>query len=192
MVRPRINARRPRRLTGDKESGRPAGQDRRDNRKEIAMRYIVGIGLSVLVAVTWAAGEPALKLSPKLRAALVAEMAGLKTGMVELTGALATGDWARAGKRALAIRDSHILKQKLSRSELVELEHALPAEFQAMDARFHRHAEALAHAAEQKNGELTGFYLGRMIEGCIACHSHYATHTLPGFRAVAPAAGHAH
>jgi cytochrome c556 len=156
------------------------------------MRYAIGALMLTLSAAAWAAGEPVLKLSPKLRAALVAEMAGIKTGMAELTGALATGDWVRASKHALAIRDSYILKQKLTHRELAELEHALPADFQEMDARFHRHAEALAHAAEEKNGELAGFYLGRMVESCVACHTRYATHTLPGFKVAAPAAGHSH
>jgi hypothetical protein len=146
----------------------------------------------MLTTAAWAAGEPDLKLSPKLRGALVAEMAGLKTGVAELTGLLATGDWPRAHQRALAIRDSYILKQKLSRTELAELEHALPPDFQELDARFHRHAEALARAAEDHDGELAGFYLGRMIEGCIGCHARYASHALPGFKAGAPAAGHGH
>jgi len=146
----------------------------------------------MLAVVASAADEPVLKLSPKLRGALVAEMAGLKGGLAELTGALATGDWARARERALAIRDSYILKQKLSHAELAELEHALPAEFQELDARFHRHAEALADAATHKDGELAGFYVGRMVESCIGCHSRYATHTLIGFKAVAPGAGHGH
>ncbi len=156
------------------------------------MRHIIGILLWMLTSATWAADEPAVKLSPKLRGALVAEMAGLKTGMAELTGSLATGDWPRAHQRALAIRDSYILKQKLSRAELAELEHALPPDFQELDARFHRHAEALAHAAENHDGELAGFYLGRMVEGCIGCHARYATHTLPGFKAGPLAAGHGH
>jgi hypothetical protein len=156
------------------------------------MRPVIGVVLWVLVAAAWAAGEAELKLSPKLRGALVAEMTGLKTGVAELSGALATGDWPRANQRALAIRDSYILKQKLSRAERAELEHALPPDFQELDARFHRHAEALAHAAEGHDGELAGFYFGRLIEGCIRCHARYATHTLPGFKAGTPAAGHAH
>lgn len=156
------------------------------------MRSVIGVILWMLASAAWAAGEPDLKLSPKLRSALVAEMTGLKTGVAELTGVLATGDWARARQRALAIRDSYILKQRLSRAELTDLEHALPPDFQELDARFHRHAEALAHAAERHDGELAGFYLGRMIEGCIGCHARYATHTLPGFKAGMPAAGHAH
>jgi len=156
------------------------------------MHAVIGVVLWMLATAAWAAGDPDLKLSPKLRGALVAEMTGLKTGVAELTGSLATGDWPRARQRALTIRDSYILKQKLSRAELAELEHALPPEFQELDARFHRHAEALALAAENHDGELAGFYFGRMIEGCIGCHARYATHTLPGFKAGTPATGHAH
>lgn len=157
------------------------------------MRTASGLVLMMmLTAVAWAAGEPVLKLSPKLRAALVAEMAGLKEGVAELAAALATGDWVRASQRALKVRDSYILKQKLTRAELAELEHALPRDFAEMDARFHWHAEALAHAAERRDAELSGFYFARMLDGCMSCHARYATHTLPGFARTAPAAGHAH
>ena len=156
------------------------------------MRYVPVI-LALLLSVTAAAaGEPVLKLSPKLRSALVAEMAGMKTGVAELSVALASGDWAQASKRARVIRDSYILKQKLSRTELEELEHALPPEFAHLDARFHQHAEALAHAAERHDAELAGFYFGRMLDGCMNCHARYATHTLTGFAGAAPAAEHGH
>lgn len=157
------------------------------------MRAASGLVLMlVLAGAAWAAGEPVLKLSPKLRAALVAEMAGLKEGSAELAATLATGDWARASQRALKMRDSYILKQKLTRAELAELEHALPREFAEMDARFHRHAEALAHAAERRDAELSAFYFFRMLDGCMSCHTRYATHVLPGFAAPAPAPAHAH
>jgi hypothetical protein len=157
------------------------------------MRAVSGFVLMLMLAgAVWAAGEPVLTLSPKLRAALVAEMAGLKEGTAELAAALATGDWARTSQRALKMRDSYILKQKLTRAELAELEHVLPRDFGEMDARFHQHAEALAHAAERRDTELSGFYFSRMLDGCMSCHARYAAHALPGFAAPAPAPAHAH
>src|SRR4030065_502157 len=97
----------------------------------------------LLSAPLLAAGEPALTLSPKLRAALLAEMAGLKTGIAELSVSLANGEWDKAAQRAALIRDSYIMKQKLSRAELEQLEHSLPADFVAIDQRSEEHTSAL-------------------------------------------------
>lgn len=132
-----------------------------------------------------------LALSPRLRAALVAEMAGLKNGIAELSVALASGEWGQAAARAERIRDSYLLKQKLSRAELKELEHSLPADFLAMDERFHRHAASLVQAAHRRDHELAVVYFGKMLEGCGNCHARYATHTFRGF-VPARAPSHAH
>lgn len=132
-----------------------------------------------------------LALTPRLRAALQAEMAGLRTGIAELADTLASGEWDRTAAHAARIRDSYILKQKLSRAELDRLERSLPADFLAMDERFHRHAGNLAHAAREHDHELAVFYYSRMLEGCGGCHARYATHVFPGFRQAEPAP-HAH
>lgn len=128
------------------------------------------------------AESPTLRLSPKLRGALVAEMIGLKEGIAELGASLTTGEWDRAAARATRIHDSYIMKQKLSASELEELHRALPEGFAVLDDRFHRHAADLAQAARAHNAELALFYFTKMAEGCVACHSRYATHTLAGFK----------
>ncbi len=125
---------------------------------------------------------PELALSPKLRAALVAEMMGVKEGVAELSTFLATGEWNAAAQRAERIRDSFIMKQKLSRDELEELERALPVEFVELDEAFHRHADGLAHAAKAMNYELAIFYYSKMMDGCGNCHSRYATNVFKGFK----------
>ena len=71
---------------------------------------------------------PVLTLTPKLRAALVAEMAGVKAGVAEISVSLASGEWEKTAQRALLIRDSYIMKQKLSPAELEQLERSLPAQ----------------------------------------------------------------
>lgn len=138
-------------------------------------------------AVPKAVGAPVLSLSPKLRVALVAEMAAVKEGVAGLSTSLATGEWEAAAQRAERIRDSYIMKQKLTLVELEELERALPADFAEMDSQFHRHAEGVAHAAMEHNYELAVFYLSRMMEGCGACHARYATHRFKGFKQTVPA-----
>ncbi len=153
------------------------------------------LAASVAVPLTGSSAEPhadaakdkapVLALTPKLRGALVAEMAGLKGGIAELTVALSSGEWDKLARRAERIRDSYIMKQKLSAEEMTQLHRALPAEFLEFDERFHRHAELLAHAAQQHDGELAVFYLSRMTEGCVHCHARYATHVFKGFRPAA-------
>lgn len=147
--------------------------------------------LSVALAQDSAAPKtaetPVLSLSPKLRAALVAEMAGVKEGVAELSALLAMGEWDAATRRAERIRDSYIMKQKLSRAELEELERALPTDFAKMDDAFHRHAEGLVHAAKARNYELAVFYFSKMMEGCGNCHARYATHVFKGFKQTARA-----
>lgn len=155
------------------------------------MRRTIGVLMLLLTAAVLAAGEPALKLTPKLRAALLAEMAGLKAGVAELSVSLASGDWEKTAERAARIRDSYIMKQKLSRAELEQLDRSLPADFVAMDQRFHQHAEGLAQAAHRQDHELAVFYFAKMLEGCGSCHARYAAHTFPGYRRQEPAP-HAH
>ena len=124
----------------------------------------------------------ALPLSAKHRAALIAEMLGVKAGVAELSGSIAMGDWKAAAQQAERIRDSYIMKQKLSSEELEQLEHALPADFIEKDSEFHRHADGLAHAARAHDYELEVFYFSKMMEGCGACHARYATDVFKGFK----------
>ncbi len=163
-----------------------------------AWRWIGGFGAMLLAGMAISAAiddsggrasleHPATRadavvaLPPKLRATLIAEMVGLKQGVADLAGSLSTGEWSSAAKTAGAIRDSYILRQALSASDLRELESILPPAFAELDAQLHEHADALADAAEQHNAELTVFYYGKLLDGCQSCHRRYAIHTLPGF-----------
>ena len=164
------------------------------NKKKIAV-LLLAVSLTTALAAmaeerhaAAAKGQaPVLTLTPKLRAALVAEMVGVKAGVAEISVSLASGEWEKTAQRALLIRDSYIMKQKLSPAELEQLERSLPADFVAMDAGFHRQAEGLAHAAHAQDHELAVFYFSKMLEGCGSCHAAYATHTFAGFRRAEPA-----
>lgn len=127
------------------------------------------------------ANAPVLPLSAKHRAALIAEMLGVKAGVAELSGSIAMGEWKATAQQAERIRDSYIMKQKLTSAELEELEHALPADFIDKDSEFHHHADGLAQAAAAHNYELEVFYYSKMMDGCGGCHTRYATHVFKGF-----------
>ena len=144
--------------------------------------FAAGVALAQEHAAPRAEGTAVLPLSPKLRSALVAEMVGVKAGVAELSGLIAMGEWQAAAQHAENIRDSYIMKQKLSRAELEELERSLPADFVEMDSQFHRHADGLARASLEHNYELEVFYFSKMMEGCGACHARYATDVFDGFK----------
>lgn len=132
-------------------------------------------------------------LSPPLREALVAEMQAIQGGMMSVVPALVAGRYEEVSATAERIRDSYIMKQSLSPAQLEELHTALPADFQALDARFHEYAGMLAHVAESEQPELVAFYYARMMETCVACHSSHATAKFPELATKDPAAGgHGH
>lgn len=133
--------------------------------------------------------EPVLPLSKTQRKALRAEMREMMESVAEMGPALAMGEWDTAARRALLIRDSHMLKQKFTPEQMTEFGRALPKDFEARNASFHQHADLLAQAANQQNRELAVFHFSRMIEGCGDCHTRYATHVLEGFRPPTPAPG---
>jgi hypothetical protein len=126
------------------------------------------------------AGE-GLALPPHLRAVLIKEMLGLRQGVAELAASLSAGEWDNTQRTAVAIRDSYIMRQALTESELHELEAILPADFAELDERLHEHADALARAVAHRDSELSVFYYGKILDGCQSCHRRYATKTLPGF-----------
>ncbi len=132
----------------------------------------------------------ALPLTPDLQQLLTREMLAIQAGMQALVPAIAAGEWDKIAETGRKIHDSYILRQEISEAQLEELHRALPAEFVGMDHSFHQAARNLAHAAEQKNAEVVGFYFFKLNEGCVSCHSKFATGKFPGFAADREDHGH--
>jgi len=116
-----------------------------------------------------------LSLSHDVKVILNQEMNGIEGGMMEIIPAISAGKWETIAKIATKIKDSFILKQKLTQEQMEELHHSLPAEFVEMDQSFHSTAGKLAHAAHQRDGELVNFYFYKLHSKCISCHSKYAS-----------------
>ena len=116
-----------------------------------------------------------LHLSHDLKEVLNQEMNGIEKGMMAIIPAIAAGNWESIAKLAQKIKDSFILKQKLTEDQMKELHHALPTGFIAMDQRFHSTAEKLARAAHQSDGELVNFYFYKLHSQCMNCHSKYVS-----------------
>jgi hypothetical protein len=122
-------------------------------------------------------------LSPELRAAFIAEMQNLDSCLQRAVSAVARADWVAAERTAAEIKDSFILKQRLSAAQLAELDKVLPAPFLALDRRFHEQAERLAAAAKSADAELAAFSTYKLTEACVSCHAQYAQHRFPGLAA---------
>jgi hypothetical protein len=129
------------------------------------------------------AKEPTEALSPELRAAFIAEMQSLDTGLQGAVSAIARADWAAVERIARAIKGTFILEQRLGPEQLNELHRVLPEHFLELDRQFHAQSERLAHAAKAADGELTAFYAYKLTEACVSCHAQYARHR---FQAVTP------
>lgn len=135
--------------------------------------------------------EPAgLQLSHEVKIILNQEMNGIEEGMMKIIPAIAAGDWETIAKISQKIKDSFIMKQKLTQAQMEELHHALPAEFVAMDQDFHTTAGKLSHAAHQHDAELVNFYFYKLHSQCIKCHSSYAAERFPALKNLQQGEGH--
>lgn len=131
-------------------------------------------------------------LSPELRDVLSKEMLALQEGMKSIIPAYVSGNWHEVETTAMQMKNSYILKQKLSEHQIHELHSKLPPLFIELDQEFHYLAGMLAHAAEKKKSELVGFYFSKLSESCVGCHARFATHKFPAFAQHKPPEEHKH
>jgi hypothetical protein len=124
--------------------------------------------------------DPEIQLSPDLKALLNQEMAAIEKGMMDLIPAISAGEWDTAASIGKNIKDSFIMKQKLTKLQKDELHRELPPGFIEMDQEFHKSAGMLAHAAEMKNADVVNFYFFKLNNACVACHGKFAAERFPG------------
>ncbi len=120
-------------------------------------------------------------LSPELRNLLKKEMQAIQKGMMSIVPAYASGNWQEIKNIASKIEHSYILKQSISQNQITELHSVLPSQFIKLDQQFHYYAGMLSHVAEKEKSELVGFYIAKLSESCVSCHSQYATHKFQNF-----------
>ncbi|MDQ7090110.1 MAG: hypothetical protein Q9M50_05625 [Methylococcales bacterium] len=82
------------------------------------------------------------------------------------------------------------MKQKLTPEQMQALHKSLPAAFIHLDHNFHRSAGMLAHVAEEKKMELVNFYVYKLTEACVQCHTHYAQQKFPALSQVSKPTKH--
>ena len=121
-----------------------------------------------------------IRLSADLLALLNQEMGLIQQGMMDMIPANAAGEWDKVSAISIKIKESFILKQKLTEGQKEELHRVLPQQFIDMDMDFHKSAGMLAHAAERKNADVVNFYIYKMNAACVSCHGKYAAERFPG------------
>ena len=122
-------------------------------------------------------------LSPELRELFSKEMVELQNGMKDLIPLYISGKMDEIATIAAQMEGSYVLKQNLTKEQMHELHSKLPDSFIKLDQEFHYLAGMLEHVAKEEKTELVGFYISRMTESCLGCHTEYATHK---FSALAP------
>ncbi len=120
-------------------------------------------------------------LSPELRELLTKEMVALQNGMMSVIPAYVAGDWSEIESIAHKMKNSYILKQRLTDEQIKELHTSLPESFIKIDEQFHYLSGMLNHAAKNKKVELVGFYFSKLSESCVNCHAQFAAHKFPAF-----------
>lgn len=123
-------------------------------------------------------------LSPELRALLGKEMLALQEGMKAIIPAYSSGDFEQVAHISEKMKNSYILKQKITSEQKHELMSKMPKSFMHLDQKFHEYAGMLEHVAKEKHTELVGFYFYKLSESCVSCHANYATHKFPKFSEV--------
>lgn len=121
----------------------------------------------------------AVLLPKTLESLLLKEMNSLEKGLSQLMPEVVSGNWKNIQDIGQKMHDSYILKQSLSKNQIQQLHQSLPEGFKRLDHQLHHSAGMMAHAAEKKNMELVNFYLYKVTETCVNCHSQYATDRFP-------------
>ena len=121
------------------------------------------------------------KLSNELQNLLSLEMLQIEKGMHKIFSHIIRGEYEQINKSALKIRDSFILRKKLTKAQRNEIKQ-LPKAFLELDHSFHETAGDLANAAEFGDKDSVVEYYQKMTAKCVQCHSKFATFRFKSFK----------
>lgn len=120
------------------------------------------------------------QLPPKVRSLLIQEMLGILSASQKIQAAIVQGDHEIVAREAQAIHDSFIMAQEMTEEDEQALLAAVPEEFLKQDEALHKLSQELADAGRDKNTALQLQHFNKIIEGCVRCHSEYASSRFPG------------
>ncbi len=141
--------------------------------------FFVGV-LTPFVSVAGEQLYSDINISADIKPILSKEMLAIENGMQEMLSSIAKGEWDKTAAIGEQLQASYILKQSLTKEQLIHLHQSLPGQFIRLDHDFHKYAGLLADAAKAKNADVTQFYFYKMNVSCVQCHSRYAKEHFPG------------
>ncbi len=122
------------------------------------------------------------KLSSGLKTLLSQEMIAVEISMKNIFSNMIAGNYEAIEKEATGIKNSFILKKKLTQEQKHELHTTVSKEFITQDKTFHATAGKLASAAEFEDIKDVNMYFNQMTNSCVKCHSTFATHRFSNFK----------
>lgn len=120
-------------------------------------------------------------LPSKIRTLLIEEMIAINDAMGDILTAIVKGQDEVVADKAQAIHDSFIIKKEMKPEDKERLIESVPEKFVKRDKEFHELSAELAAAAFNGNKSLQIKNFTKMVNSCVDCHSHHATHRFPGF-----------
>jgi len=140
---------------------------------------LIGILLLLGCSTPGITADKSISFPPEIKPLITEEMQALQQGMREIVPALVSGNWAQLEEIGRHMRDSYIIKQKLTKAQKKALKASLPGSFKKVDKAFHESAGELSSAAKERNMEQVIFYYVKMTEACVSCHSQHARQRFP-------------
>lgn len=137
------------------------------------------IASSLIAADT---SDEVTKLSTGLKSLLSQEMIAVEISMKNIFSSMIAGNYENIEEEARGIKNSFILKKKLTQEQKHELHTTVSSEFITQDKAFHETAGKLASAAEFEDKEDVTMYFNQMTNSCVKCHSTFATHRFTNFK----------
>lgn len=122
------------------------------------------------------------QLPPKVRGLLIQEMQAILGATQAIQAAIVQGDHETVASKAQAIHDSFIMDQQMTAVDKQALLAAVPDAFLERDKAFHELSAQLAQAGHDRDTTRELRQFSEMIDGCVGCHTRYATARFPGLQ----------
>lgn len=154
--------------------------------KTMAMTLVSAV-LAMAVLATASAEQPGginvgSQLPPKVRGLLIQEMQAILEASQQIQAAIVQGHHEIVAERAQAIHDSFIMDQQLTAADKQALLATVPDGFLERDEALHELSAELAVAGRDRNTARQLQQFSEMTQGCVGCHSRYATSRFPGLK----------
>lgn len=140
----------------------------------------LGLGLLTSASAEQAHGiNIGEQLPAKVRGLLIEEMLGILNANQKIQAAIVQGDHETVAQQAQAIHDSFIMAQEMTEEDEQALLAVVPKDFLVQDEALHKLSEELAESGRAQNTARQLQQFTEMLEGCVRCHSDYASARFP-------------